>query len=210
MEKHLLENVQYAGKPVEEADKVIILIHGRGATADSIIGLMNEFRADDSAYVAPQATNNTWYPYSFLKPESENEPWLSSAIELLDAIVESLIQKGKSRSQIVFMGFSQGACLASEYAARNANRYGGVIAFSGGVIGDAINPEKYTGDFNGTPAFFGCSDNDFHIPEARVNDSEALFKSLNAKAEAVIYPGMGHTINQDEILRAQRIIDSVK
>ncbi|MCH8556383.1 MAG: dienelactone hydrolase family protein [Balneolia bacterium] len=210
MSKHLFENVQFAGKSVEEAEKVIILIHGRGATADSILGLMNEFRLDDAAYIAPQATNNTWYPYSFLKPESENEPWLSSAISLLDEVVDSILKTGKSHNQIVFMGFSQGACLASEYVARNAERFGGLIAFSGGVIGDAIKPEKYSGDFDGMPAFFGCSDNDFHIPEDRVYDSESLFKKLNAKAEAVIYPGMGHTINQDEILRAQRIIDSVK
>lgn len=210
MSKHHLENVQYAGTAVEEAEKVIILIHGRGATADSILGLMNEFRPDNVACIAPQATNNTWYPYSFLKPESENEPWLSSAISLLDQIVDSVLQAGKSRNQILFMGFSQGACLASEYVAQNASRFGGLIAFSGGVIGDAIKPEKYKGDFDGMPAFFGCSDNDFHIPEDRVYDSEALFNKLNANAQAVIYPGMGHTINQDEILRAQRIIDSVK
>ncbi|MCH8569635.1 MAG: dienelactone hydrolase family protein [Balneolales bacterium] len=207
MKLHTSENTELLGANSESAGRGIVLIHGRGATAMSIVSLMNEFTTENVAVAAPQATNNTWYPYSFLKPESENEPWLQSAIGLVGETVEKLKKGGLAQENIIIMGFSQGACLGLEFAARTGGKFGGVVAFSGGLIGDKITPGKYAADLNQTPVFIGCSDNDFHIPESRVHDSASMLEKLNAKVESVIYPGMGHTIIMDEILKAQRIID---
>jgi phospholipase/carboxylesterase len=195
-----------AGKKLEEAKKALILIHGRGATAQDIIGLGNELNAKDFALVAPQATNYTWYPYSFLAPLKENEPWLSSAIKLLDDIVADVKKAGIEEKNIFFAGFSQGACLTLEYVTRNAKRWGGVAAFTGGLIGDKIYNENYKGDFGGTEIFIGTSDPDPHVPVQRVQESTRILSSMNANVTEKIYKGMGHTITMDEIATVNSVV----
>ena len=196
-----------SGKDLKEASKVLIMIHGRGASAEDILGIANYLKVDDFALLAPQATNNTWYPYSFLVPPSQNEPWLSSAIDLLNDIVSDLKKNKIDPKYIYFLGFSQGACLTLEYVTRNAAEYGGVIAFTGGLIGDKIYTENYKGDFSGTPVFIGTSDPDPHVPVERVNATEMILAKMNAQVTKKIYKNMGHTINQDEIDHANRILN---
>jgi len=186
------------GKPITEAGRAIVLLHGRGATAGNIITLADEF-ADDTFYIAaPQATNNTWYPFSFLSPESANEPWLTSAVETVKRLIDE-VEAYLPSSKIYIMGFSQGACLSLEFAARYAKKYAGVAAFTGGLIGETINPKKYSGNFKGTKIFIGNSDNDPHIPQSRTVESAAMLKFLGADVLYRIYPGMAHTIITDEI-----------
>ncbi|MCH8488152.1 MAG: dienelactone hydrolase family protein [Candidatus Cyclonatronum sp.] len=204
---HNPQHLFHTGSSIADAERIVLMVHGRGASAESILTLAQEFNVVDAAFIAPQATNNTWYPYSFMRPTDENQPWLDSALSSLKSITDDLLSQGKRREQIVILGFSQGACLATEFTARNAGRWGGVVAFSGGLIGDRIRPETYSGDFAGTPVFLGCSDNDFHIPESRVHESAKQLETLGASVETIIYPGMGHTIIMDEILKAQKIID---
>jgi phospholipase/carboxylesterase len=153
-----------------------------------------------------QATNNSWYPYSFLAPPSQNEPWLSSALTLLNKVVEELKSKGVSSDNIYFLGFSQGACLALEFACRNADKYGGVVAFTGGLIGDTIYNDKYAGDFKNTPVFIGSGNPDAHVPVERVNATTHLLRSMNACVTEKIYNNMGHTIIEDEINTANNIV----
>ncbi len=195
-----------AGQSLREADKVLILLHGRGATAEDIIGLANELDVSDFAIIAPQATNYTWYPYSFLAPTDQNEPWLSSAISLLSDIVNDLKTEGFADEDIYFAGFSQGACLTLEFIARHARRWGGAAAFTGGLIGDSLKTERYSGDFAETPVFIGSSDPDPHVPVQRIQDSVKILRSMNAKVVEKIYPGMGHTINRDEITIVNKLI----
>jgi len=195
-----------AGKSLEEASKVLIMVHGRGASANSILGLAAHLNVNDYALIAPQATNNTWYPYSFLAPPAENEPWLSSALSLLRSIVDDLKEKQIKEENISFVGFSQGACLTLEFVARNATRYGGVAAFTGGLIGDTIYTDNYSGDFKGTPVFLGSSDPDMHVPVERVDDTASLLEKMGAGVTKKIYKQMGHTISQDEINRANTLI----
>lgn len=199
-----------AGKSVDTARKVLIMIHGRGAGAEDILSLADHLKVSDFALLAPQAANHTWYPYSFLMVPSQNEPWLSSALQLLKEMVNDLTAKGISESNIYFLGFSQGACLTLEFVTRNATRYGGVIAFTGGLIGDKVYTENYKGDFSGTPVFIGTSDPDPHVPVTRVNESTALLEKMNAVVTKKIYKNMGHTINQDEIRIANELISSAK
>lgn len=197
-----------SGKSIAEASKVLIIVHGRGASAESILSIVPHLHANDFALVAPQATNHTWYPYSFLTPPSQNEPWLSSALGLLGDIVKDLKGKNIDEKKVYFLGFSQGACLTLEYVTRNATRYGGVIAFTGGLIGDKIYLENYRGDFSGTPIFIGTSDPDPHVPVERVNATEEILAKMNAQLTKKIYERMGHTINQDEIDFANKILDN--
>lgn len=197
-----------AGQDIQSASKVLIMLHGRGSTADNILTLADHLDVKDFALVAPQATSNTWYPYSFLMPPVQNEPWLSSALELLKEIVEELKAKEINEKDIYFLGFSQGACLTLEFVTRNATRYGGVIAFTGGLIGDKIYSENYKGDFAATPVFIGSSDPDPHVPVQRVDESAALLEKMNAAVTKKIYKNMGHTINQDEIRIANELISS--
>jgi len=193
------KNFITAGKKLEDAKKVMIMLHGRGASAEDILSLAGHFQVRDFALIAPQATNHTWYPYSFLAPPSENEPWLSSALSLVKEIVDEVKAKGIKSENIYFAGFSQGACLTLEFVTRNATKYGGVIAFTGGLIGDKIYTGNYSGDFSGTNIFIGTSDPDPHVPLTRVNDSTTVLEKMNANVTTKIYPNMGHTINQDEI-----------
>ncbi len=197
------------GPAVEEAAAVMIMVHGRGASAQDILGLTTELNAESMTFVAPQAANNTWYPYSFLEPMEKNEPYLSSALGQLTGLVTSMEESGVPAERIILLGFSQGACLATEFAARNARRYGGVCGLSGGLIGPPGTSRDYAGSLDGTPVFLGCSDVDFHIPVERVYETEETMRALGGDVTAQIYPGMGHTINQDEIEHVQRIIDQV-
>lgn len=188
------------------AIKALIALHGRGSNARDILSLAAHLQVKDYALYAPQATNNTWYPYSFLVPPQENEPWLSSALDLVGKTVDSIVQKGIAKEHIYFMGFSQGACLTLEYIARNAAKYGGAVAFTGGLIGDKIYAENYKGDFEGTPIFIGTSDPDFHVPVERVYASTNILKNMGADVTEKVYDNIGHTIIQDEIDLVNKLI----
>lgn len=177
----------------------MIMIHGRGASAHDILSLAYEIALPDIAYIAPQAKGNTWYPYSFLSPINQNEPGLSFGLSVIDSIVEMLLDKGFSSEQIYLLGFSQGACLSLEYAARHPRKYGGVFGLSGGLIGEALDQNSYSGNLYGAEVFLGCSDIDLHIPLERVNETEMIYTELNAKVTKRIYKGMPHTVNEDEI-----------
>jgi len=192
---------------VGTADKALILVHGRGGSAEDILGLADALPVSDFAWFAPQATAHSWYPYSFMAPVSSNEPWLSSALGVVKQLVGHIRDKGIDSDHIWFMGFSQGACLMLEYLARNAGRYGGVVAFTGGLIGDRIYPQNYRGDFAGTPVFIGTGDPDPHVPVQRVHDTVKVLKGMNAAVTEKVYPGMGHTISDDELHQARRILN---
>jgi phospholipase/carboxylesterase len=193
------------GKPLLQAKKAIILLHGRGADAEDILPLANSF-CDDTFYIAaPQATNNAWYPYTFLSPEERNEPWLTSAVTMIKRLIDSISVQIPSTC-IYLMGFSQGACLALEVASQYAVKYAGIAAFSGGLIGEKIKPEKYKGNFDGTKVFIGNSDNDPHIPQIRSEVSRDVMEKLGADVTLRIYPGMAHTIIQQEIETVSRLM----
>jgi predicted esterase len=196
---HANPQVLRAGAPIEQARIVAVMLHGRGAGAQDILTLAEQFSARDVAYLAPQAAGNTWYPYSFLMPVEQNEPSLSSALRVIEALVESVTQKHFTSDRIALMGFSQGACLALEFVARHPRRYAAVAAFSGGLIGPPGSSRNYSGAFDGTPVFLGCSDVDPHIPVQRVHESAEVFTRMGAIVDKRIYPQMGHTINEDEL-----------
>ena len=202
------KNIITAGKELQPGSKVLVLLHGRGGSAEDILSLSAYLNVSDFTLIAPQASNNTWYPYSFLAPPVQNEPWLSSALALLKELVDDLYNKGVSPENIYFSGFSQGACLTLEFVTRNANKYGGVVAFTGGLIGDKIYSENYKGDFQGTPVFIGTSDPDPHVPVERVYATTNILKNMNADVTEKIYNNMGHTINQDEIENANKLVFS--
>ena len=203
---HQGKPVLTSGQDLEKASTAMILVHGRGASAADILMLASELARPDMAYLAPQAANYTWYPYSFLSPIPQNEPGISSGMHVLAGLVAEIEAAGIPAEKIVIGGFSQGACLATEFVARHAMRYGGVFAFSGGLIGPPGTPRDYAGSLAGTPVFIGCSDVDFHIPLARVHETTNVLGDMGGNVEARIYPGMGHTINQDEIDAVQKIV----
>jgi predicted esterase len=196
------------GPGLEEAENAVVLIHGRGDSARGILALAPELQAPRTAFVAPQASGFSWYPNSFLSEVELNEPWLTSALARIEAAVTA-IGAVIPAERVVLMGFSQGACLALEFAARNTRRYGGVVAFSGGLIGADGTPRDYPGSLEGTPVFLGCSDVDAHIPVGRVHESTQVMKGLGGEVEERIYPGMGHTINEDEIAWASRLLTTI-
>jgi predicted esterase len=177
----------------------MILVHGRGGSAEDLLDLVAQLPFDDVLYVAPQAAGHTWYPYSFLTPMEKNEPGLTSGLNKISSLIDGLRQEGLSPMRVGLMGFSQGACLALEYAARFARRYAAVIGLSGGVIGPPGTRRDYPGSLDGTPVFLGCSDVDPHIPLERVHESADVFRRLHAAVDARIYPGMGHLVNADEL-----------
>jgi predicted esterase len=196
----------------------VIMIHGRGAGPQNILDLVPALARANVTYLAPAAADNTWYPYSFMTEVAKNEPFLSSALSVLGSLVSEIEAAGITRDRIVMMGFSQGACLTTEFAIRNASRFGGFVAFSGGAIGapgtkwDEFHLRQgYGGQapFDGTPIFFGCSDVDPHIPEARVRESAEVCARMGAGVTTRIYPGMGHLVNDDEIAYAQTLLDSL-
>jgi predicted esterase len=204
------------GKPLGEAATAVIMIHGRGASPDDILGLATAFDRPGVTYLAPAAANNTWYPYSFMTEIAKNEPYLSSALSVIGSLVEDLEASGIARDHIVVMGFSQGACLTTEFAIRNASRFGGLVAFSGGAIGPpgttwaTEGAEDAARNFGGTPIFFGCSDIDPHIPIERVRESAEVCARLGAAVTTKIYPGMGHLVNDDEIAHARALLDTLR
>jgi predicted esterase len=187
----------------------MIAVHGRGASAESILALAGAFNQPDWAYLAPQANGATWYPYSFLAPLEDNEPGLSSALGVLDDIVTHINEQGIPTERIMLMGFSQGACLAAEYAARHAQRFGGLAVFSGGLIGPDGTPRDYDGSLDGTPVFIGCSDVDAHIPLARVKETSAVLARMGAQVDERIYPGMGHTVTDEEIAAVREMMTAL-
>lgn len=195
-----------AGARPVEARLAVILLHGRGASAEDILGLAGELRLDDVAYLAPQAAGSSWYPQSFLSPLEQNEPGISSAMQLLERLVEEVGRQGLGPERVAFLGFSQGACLSLEFAARHARRYAGVFALSGGLIGPPGTPRDYEGSFDGTPVLLGCSDIDAHIPVGRVHESAELFRRMGAAVDERIYPQMGHTVNADEIAAVRSVL----
>jgi predicted esterase len=196
---HAAGHVLRQGPPTEDARLAVILVHGRGGSAEDMLGLADELRTSDVAYLAPQAAGHTWYPYSFLAPIAQNEPGLSSALALLARVIDELGGEGIRPERVALAGFSQGACLALEFAARHARQYAAVIGLSGGVIGPPGTARTYTGSFAGTPVFLGCSDIDPHIPVERVRETAEICRQLGATVDERIYPGMGHTINRDEL-----------
>ncbi len=205
---HAGQPVLSAGRDPREARLTLIMLHGRGAAATDAINRARSFWIDDVAYLAPQAADRAWYPLSFLAPLEQNEPQLSAALAVVDRLITGLEAQGVERRRIGLYGFSQGACLALEYAARHAQRYAAVLALSGGVIGPPGTARDYPGDFDGTPVFLGCSDIDTHIPLDRVHESAALFTRMGATVDERIYPGMGHVINEDEIAAIHAILSA--
>jgi phospholipase/carboxylesterase len=203
-------DITTAGVPLNEAKKALIMLHGRGATSHDILSIAKYLDVEKFALAAPQAADRTWYPYSFLAPINENEPSFSKSLEAVHQVLVAVQQNGIEKENIYFLGFSQGACLALEFTARNAAKYGGVVAFTGGLIGDKIYEEHYHGNFENTPIFIGTSDPDFHVPVERVNASEALLTKMGANVTKKIYDNMGHTISHDEIDLANQLIFSKK
>lgn len=200
------KNIQTAGKALKEAKKALIMIHGRGADARDILGLASYFNVAEYALLAPEATNNTWYPHSFMAKPEQNEPWLSSALDLLKEVVDEVTKQGITAENTYFLGFSQGACLALEFVTRHAKRFGGVAAFTGGLIGDKIYQENYSGNFNGTPIFLGTGNPDAHVPLERVKESANILKKMNAKTNLKVYDGKLHSMSPEEIEEANRLI----
>ncbi|QUO48003.1 MULTISPECIES: alpha/beta hydrolase [Halorubrum] len=208
-----------AGTPLADADAALVLIHGRGATARSVVDLGEQLAGDrDVALLAPAAAGNTWYPNSFLAPVEDNEPGRSSGLRAVGAAVDRAVDAGIARERVLVGGFSQGACLASEFVARNPTRYGGLAVFSGGLIGETVAVDDYLSDGDaadgdgplaGTPAFLGCSDVDPHIPEERVHETTEVLEALGADVDERIYEGMGHGINDDEVAAVSELIASL-
>ncbi len=201
---HNPNNVRHGGKPLAEADRALLLLHGRGGTAENMLDLAGELNIPDFALVAPQATNNTWYPYSFMAPEAENQPWLGSAVAVVKEQLEAIEAAGIAADKIWVLGFSQGACLTLESVARHTKRYGGVIALTGGLIGQQLDVSKYKGGkFGGTPIYISAGDFDPHVPLLRAQWSERILRDLGATVELQVFAGRPHTIAPKEMEKAK-------
>jgi predicted esterase len=196
---HRGQPVLFAGETLARARAAMLMVHGRGARAQDILSLVDQFAQPDFAYLAPQAAGSTWYPNRFLVPLEENEPWLSSALEFVGDVLEQIVAAGVTFEHTILLGFSQGACLTLEFAARNARRYGGIVGLSGALIGPDATPRHYPGSLAGTPVFLGCSDTDFHVPKDRVDETADVMRTLSGDVTERLYPQMDHTINQDEV-----------
>jgi phospholipase/carboxylesterase len=203
---HEDQPIYTTGAPLEQATAAMILLHGRGASAQDILSLTGYFDPGGVAYLAPQAAGAQWYPNRFIAPLASNEPWFSSAVAQITALLAQVQGAGIGVERTFLLGFSQGACLALEYAARHPQRYGGLFGLSGALIENGDQPREYTGSLAGTPVFLGCSDVDFHIPLERVLRSAQLFRGLEGAVTERIYPGMGHTVNEDEIAVIQELL----
>ena len=206
---HQGQPVRTAGVPLERAHAAMVLVHGRGATAESILSLVPALTAKGFAFLAPQASGNTWYPNSFLAPIPSNEPGISSGISAIADVIATVSDAGIPLSRTMLLGFSQGACLSLEYAARNASRYGGIACLSGGLIGPDGTLRNYPGSFDSTPAFLGCSDIDGHIPALRVTESASVLRHMGAKVTMKLYPGMGHLVTEVEIANVNAMMDEL-
>lgn len=203
---HDAARIVRGGPPREKARGVLIMIHGRGASPESIVPLADAMDAADWALVAPGAVGNTWYPYSFLAPTAQNEPGITSGIALIESLVQDALDAGWRSDQVALLGFSQGACLTLEFVARHPRRYTAVIGFSGGVIGPPGTPREYQGSLDGTPVFLGCSDVDSHVPAERVRESKEVLERMGATVDMRLYPGMGHLVNEDEISAGRALL----
>jgi predicted esterase len=206
---HAGQPVLNAGKPLGQAPVAVIMVHGRGAGPENILDLVPALGHAAVTFLAPAAANRTWYPYSFMADIAKNEPQLSSALSVLESLVAAVEEHGVARDHIIMLGFSQGACLTTEFAIRHASRLGGVVALSGGAIGPPGTTWNESGRFDGTPIFFGCSDVDAHVPADRVRESGEVCARMGAEVTTRIYPGMGHLVNDDEIAWARALLDSV-
>lgn len=200
--------IVHAGAPLGQAPVTVVMVHGRGASPANILDLMPRLARPNLTYLAPTAADRTWYPNSFMSEIATNEPRLSSALGAIGAAIDQIRAAGVPQSRIILLGFSQGACLSSEFAIRHASRFGGVIAFSGGAIGAPGTQWNYPGRFDRMPVFLGCSDIDAHIPEPRISETAEVFSRMGADVTKRIYPGMGHVVSDDEIAHAQRLIDA--
>ncbi|MFN0177363.1 MAG: alpha/beta hydrolase [Gemmatimonadales bacterium] len=198
--------VRRAGAPLETARAAAIMMHGRGATAESILTLAQALDVDDIAYLAPQAANNTWYPARFLAPRAENEPWLSSALANVAAVLADVGAAGIGPERVVLLGFSQGACLTLDFAARHPRRYGGVASLTGALIGAPGETRDYPGSLAGTPVFIGASDVDAHVPADAIKVSAGILEGLGGVVDLRFYPGMGHEVNDDELAAVRRLL----
>lgn len=210
IDPHAGQPVVTLGPPLLESRAAVIMIHGRNASPQNILDLVPRLDRPRWTYLAPTAAANTWYPLSFLSEIDRNEPYLTSALRRLDQLVNQVVAAGVVKERVVLLGFSQGACLAAEFACRHAARYGGLIVFSGGLIGPPGTIWNQRGSFDGTPVFVGCSDVDAHVPKGRVDESAQVFERMGAAVTERIYAGMGHLVNDEEILFAQRLLDSVR
>ena len=207
MSIHQGQPVKTLGEKLETAKAAMILLHGRGDSAQGILSLVPEIVMPGFAYGAPNAAGQTWYPHRFIEPVSRNEPNLSSALEVLDALVEHVCEHVK-KEKIIILGFSQGSCLALEYAARAGGRFGAIVGLSGGLIGDVLEPTRYK-NLENTPIFLGCSDVDAHIPKSRVIETALILEGLGAKVDKRIYPNFGHSVNEDELQAVRELMGAL-
>lgn len=206
---HRDQPVVTSGAPLSAAEVAVVALHGRGATAQGVVNLAEPCYRHGVAFFAPQAARSRWYPYSFLAPVERNEPHFSSALRTVDAVVADAVAKGIPRDRIVLFGFSQGACLAAEYAARHPRRYGGVVALSGGLVGESVTAGDHEGSFEGTSAFFGCGADDDHVPVERVRETAAVFRELDADVTERVYDGLDHAVNDDELAFVGSLVEDL-
>ncbi len=206
---HRGQPILVSGQPVDRAKAAMLMVHGRGARAEDILSLAEALAQPGFTYFAPQAAGDAWYPERFMAPLENNEPWLSSALAFVDETFAHIVKAGIPPEKIILLGFSQGACLALEYAARHARRYGGLAGLSGGLIGPDGTPRDYGGSLAGTPVFLGCSEADFHIPKERVQLTAQVFRRMGAQVTERLYPNMGHEINEDEISFVQKMMQNL-
>jgi predicted esterase len=206
---HAGQPLETSGQPLGSSHALMIMIHGRNAAPKNILDLIDLFDQPTFSYVAPAAAGHTWYPHSFMADLNANEPGLSSGLWVLEQLVDNAMGKGIQKQHIVLLGFSQGACLTAEFAVRHADRFGGIIVYSGGLIGPEGTTWDYPGSFGGTPIFLGCSDSDAHVPKTRVDESAKVFQRMGANVTKRIYRGMGHLVNDDEILFARTLMRDI-
>lgn len=207
---HQNQPIATAGADLNSAKAVMIVVHGRGDSAENILTLTNEFGRNEIAYLAPQAANHTWYPLSFMAPMDQNEPGISSGLRAIDELINYAGDNGFDASSLYLLGFSQGACLVTEYVARHPRKYAGVFGLSGGLIGPPATPRDYKGSLQGTRIFLGCSDIDPHIPVERVHETADAFEKMEADVDKRIYEGMGHTVNEDELQAIRTQLNEVE
>ena len=207
---HRGQPIRIAGEPLNSAKAAMLMVHGRGARAEDILSIADQLAQPGFAFLAPQAANNTWYPNRFLDPIASNEPWLSSALDFVSNVLTHIVNASSiPPERIMLLGFSQGACLTLEFAARNIRRYGGVVGLSGALIGPDDTPRAYAGSLAGTPIFLGCSNVDFHVPKERVQDTAKVLQGLGGVVTERLYPNMDHSVNQDEIEFVRGMMQSI-